>query len=86
MQEILDNDVRLRVLSMPTPKADRSSPLQELRSTAGRVLVACSCLQFPEELARPLMRQLIDLLRTSPSWRTRLDVLLPLQSESTFAA
>lgn len=48
---------------------------------ATRVVIAVACLPFPAELARPLMSQLIGLLKTSPSWRVRLDVLLPLQSE-----
>ncbi|KAK4048054.1 Proteasome activator BLM10 [Microbotryomycetes sp. JL221] len=51
----------------------------ELRSTAGRVLIACACLQYPIELVRPLMSQFIEILKTSPNWRTRLDVMQPLQ-------
>lgn len=46
---------------------------------AGRVLLACAALQFPQHLVRSLMRQFIALLRKSESWRVRLDVLLPLQ-------
>lgn len=46
---------------------------------AGRVLLACAALQFPQHLVRPLMKQFISLLRESSSWRVRLDVLLPLQ-------
>lgn len=49
---------------------------------ATRVVIAVACLPFPKELARPLMVQFIGLLKNSPSWRVRLDVLLPLQSAS----
>lgn len=52
----------------------------ELRSSAHRVVIAIACLPFPIEMARPLMSQFIALLKESPSWRVRLDVLLPLQS------
>lgn len=48
---------------------------------ATRVVIAVACLPFPIEHATPLMRQFIGLLKNSPSWRVRLDVLLPLQSE-----
>ncbi|KAM0792923.1 hypothetical protein ACM66B_002682 [Microbotryomycetes sp. NB124-2] len=51
----------------------------ELRKTAARVVIACACLQYPIELVRPLMSQLVDLLKNSPNWRTRLDVMQPLQ-------
>ncbi|GAA6008845.1 hypothetical protein JCM10207_001745 [Rhodosporidiobolus poonsookiae] len=51
----------------------------ELSRTAARVLLASAALQFPMHLVNPLMRQFIALLRDSESWRTRLDVLLPLQ-------
>ncbi|GAA5854935.1 hypothetical protein JCM8547_004128 [Rhodosporidiobolus lusitaniae] len=51
----------------------------ELSRMAGRVLLACSALQFPTHLTKPLMKQFISLLRDSTSWRIRLDVLLPLQ-------
>lgn len=47
-------------------------------------MIAVACLPFPADLAGPLMSQFIGLLRDSPSWRVRLDVLLPLQSESSF--
>lgn len=63
-------------------RADLIGDVQELRSTAGRVLIACACLQYPLELVKPLMSQFIAILKTSPNWRTRLDVLLPLQSRS----
>ncbi|KAI5481022.1 proteasome activator subunit 4 [Pseudohyphozyma bogoriensis] len=51
----------------------------ELKKTATRVTISVACLPFPEELARPLMAQFIDLLKNSQSWRVRLDVLQPLQ-------
>ncbi|SCV72468.1 BQ2448_4005 [Microbotryum intermedium] len=51
----------------------------ELKGTAGRVLIAAACLPYPIEMTRPLMTQFLDLLRNSPSWRIRLDVLGPLQ-------
>ncbi|KAK4046499.1 Proteasome activator BLM10 [Microbotryomycetes sp. JL201] len=51
----------------------------ELRKTASRVVIACTCLQYPIELVGPLMSQLVDLLKNSPNWRTRLDVMQPLQ-------
>lgn len=63
----------------------RFRPSQELRSTASRVLIASACLPYPVELVQPLMEQFLTLLRTSTSWRTRLDVLLPLQSASRLA-
>ncbi|GAA6053733.1 hypothetical protein JCM3770_003189 [Rhodotorula araucariae] len=60
-------------------RMQESTDNQELSRMAGRVLLACAALQFPQHLVRPLMRQFITLLRESESWRVRLDVLLPLQ-------
>jgi proteasome activator subunit 4 len=54
----------------------------ELRGTAQQLVVAVACLPFPGGLTRPLMAQFIGLLKNSPSWRVRLDVLRPLQSTS----
>jgi hypothetical protein len=54
---------------------------QELSRTAARVLLASSALQFPQHMAKQLMKQFIALLRDSSSWRVRLDVLLPLQGD-----
>lgn len=51
----------------------------DLRATATRVVIGLACLPFPADLAGPLMKQFIGLLKDSPSWRVRLDVLLPLQ-------
>ena len=51
----------------------------ELRSMAMRVVIASACLPLPRDMAGGLCRQFIELLRTSPSWRVRLEVLLPLQ-------
>ncbi|GAA6033408.1 hypothetical protein JCM8097_006736 [Rhodosporidiobolus ruineniae] len=60
-------------------RMQESTDNPELSRMAGRVLLACAALQFPLHLTKPLMRQLIGLLRDSTSWRVRLDVLLPLQ-------
>ncbi|KPV77183.1 uncharacterized protein RHOBADRAFT_25084 [Rhodotorula graminis WP1] len=60
-------------------RMQESTDNQELSRMAGRVLLACAALQFPQHLVRPLMQQFIGLLRDSESWRVRLDVLLPLQ-------
>lgn len=82
MQEVLDNDVRPHRLLLRLFTDQKVGLItQELKASAARVLIACACLQYPVDLARSLMAKFIDLLRTSPSWRTRLDVLLPLQSK-----
>ncbi|GAA5988215.1 hypothetical protein JCM11641_001615, partial [Rhodosporidiobolus odoratus] len=60
-------------------KMQETTDNPELTRMAGRVLLACAALQFPVHLVKPLMRQFIDLLRNSKSWRTRLDIMLPLQ-------
>ncbi|BGP22448.1 Proteasome activator BLM10 [Rhodotorula toruloides] len=60
-------------------RMQESTDNQELSRMAGRVLLACAALQFPQHLVAPLMKHFISLLRDSPSWRVRLDVLLPLQ-------
>ncbi|GAA5921528.1 hypothetical protein JCM1841_000553 [Sporobolomyces salmonicolor] len=60
-------------------RMQESTDNPELSRMAGRVLLAASALQFPQHMAKPLMKQFISLLRDSTSWRVRLDVLLPLQ-------
>ncbi|GAA5959559.1 hypothetical protein JCM21900_003196 [Sporobolomyces salmonicolor] len=60
-------------------RMQESTDNAELSRMAGRVLLAASALQFPQHMAKPLMKQFISLLRESTSWRVRLDVLLPLQ-------
>jgi proteasome activator subunit 4 len=54
---------------------------QELSGTATNVLANISMLEYPQHLVKPLMKSLVDILTTSESWRTRLDVLPVLQSE-----
>lgn len=61
---------------------DDGGTVQELSRMASRILLACAALQFPQYRVRPTMRQFIELLRRSSSWRVRLDVLLPLQGMS----
>jgi proteasome activator subunit 4 len=51
----------------------------ELKDTAQAVLGAIASLPYPIALVRPMMSVLTNLLRTSPSWRVRLDVLPVLQ-------
>ncbi|GAA5895195.1 proteasome activator BLM10 [Sporobolomyces salmoneus] len=60
-------------------RMQESTDNPELSRTAARVLLASSALQFPQHMAKQLMKQFIALLRDSSSWRVRLDVLLPLQ-------
>jgi len=51
----------------------------ELRETARSVLGLVASLPFPASHVRPVMTTLLGLLRTSASWRVRLDVLPVLQ-------
>ena len=52
---------------------------EELKSTAQTVLASLAGLPYPAELASATLSTLIGLLRTSSSWRVRLDVLPVLQ-------
>lgn len=54
----------------------------ELTQLAKSVLVAISSLIYPPHLVAPTLQTLMDLLRTSDSWRVRLDVLPVLQGTS----
>ena len=57
---------------------------EELRSTARSVLASLAGLPYPAPLVRPIFSTFITLLRTSSSWRVRLDVLPVLQGQSTY--
>lgn len=52
---------------------------QELSDLAKTVLMATSSVVYPLHLVRPTLDALMGLLRTSESWRIRLDVLPVLQ-------
>ena len=55
---------------------------QELKDLARSVLAAIAGLPYPVALVRPVLSTLVNLLRTSASWRVRLDVLPVLQGDS----
>jgi hypothetical protein len=55
----------------------------ELQRMAKNVTMTIAALPFPPRTVRPFMVELINLLKSSPSWRIRLDVLSVLQGASS---
>lgn len=51
----------------------------ELRNMAKNALGAIASLHFPIPTVRPMMLSLLTLLKTSESWRVKLDLLPVLQ-------
>lgn len=54
----------------------------ELRDAAKKALGALATLQYPIPLVRPTMISILTLLKTTDSWRQKMDLMPVLQGAS----